>query len=79
MLVFVKLRQRNTKGKTIVLSVEASATIDDVKVQLQAATKVPKGDRHLVFGGVDLKGDCKVSDYNIKMWSVLALHWPMYF
>ena len=79
MLVFVKLRQRNTKGKTIVLSVEASASIDDVKVKLQDVTKVPKGHHHLLFEGFDLEGDRKVSDYNIKMWSVLALHWPMCF
>jgi ubiquitin C len=64
---------RTLTGKKIILEVEPSDTIEDVKIKLEATEGEPPNSQRIIFAGKELENSRTISDYNIQTDSIICL------
>lgn len=69
MQIFVK----SPTGETIILDVEASETISDIKSKLENKLEIPTNQQTLIYAGKKLDAEKSLADYNIQKQSTLQL------
>jgi len=69
----LQIKIRELTGNLITLDVETTDTIDNVKTKIMEETEIPRVLQRLIFEKKELKDECKLSDYDIKNGTILAI------
>lgn len=72
----VQIFVKNLQGKSIIIDISVSDTVDTLQEKVLARTGIPAAEQRLVFGGMQLQPGRIISDYGIQKLSTLHLGTP---
>ncbi|KAL3742122.1 hypothetical protein ACJRO7_017583 [Eucalyptus globulus] len=70
-----QIHVKTLTGKTVIIEVESSETVHNVKVRIQDQEGIPMDQQKLIFAGKELKNDVwTLAEYDVHSESVLHLY-----
>lgn len=73
----MELPVKTMSGKTVVVQVQMTDTIESVKKQIQSKEGIPVDQQRLIFAGKELENDHKVGEYNFMKDSTIHVVLPL--
>eukprot|EP00438_Fugacium_kawagutii_P002032 Skav205089 [mRNA] locus=scaffold2214:50871:51098:+ [translate_table: standard] len=73
----MELPVKTMSGKTVVVQVQMTDTIESMKKQIQSKEGIPVEQQRLIFAGKELENDHKVADYNLLKDSTIHVVCPL--
>ena len=74
MIIFVKIYDRHSAGRSIVLDVESDETIEILKIKIEEKEGISKSIQRLLHKGNILENNTSFGDCNIEKESTLHLY-----